>query len=393
MSRSVSQSGSLAKAAGGPSFAPVGRSVYGNRWVALGDSITQAASTSSSFGDGWPTYAGLLSAQRINLVYNAGIAGNTSADILSRVQADVISKSPTFCTIKAGTNDVNQGIAFTTYVANMVAIVRKLREAGIAPVLCTIAPRASKRAGTSQTNAWIRRYAAQEGIPLIDFNTLLTEPSTGGYISAYDSGDGTHPNAAGYLAMGNLVNTVLAPFLPPWSPPLPTENADGTNLLPNGLFLTDANADGVPDSWTASGGSSGFTHTIITGDTAIKGNWAQIAMSAAASARTIEYDVNGAGGGFAAGDVLQLSGRIDVSGLSGGSTPIVYFRFYNGSVNTDYKPVSSLTQTITNGVFSMTKTVPAGTTFVKILLSAGAGTGTYKFAQLGLYNLTRLGLG
>jgi lysophospholipase L1-like esterase len=175
----------------------------GNAIVYLGDSITLGATdySANSLGASFPLYAQLFSKGRCLMVRNAGIAGNTTTQMLARFDTDVTPYAPATVFILGGTNDSGALVATATYQANIAAIVAKVRAIGARPVLGTIAP--NNAGGTRMTlvrqwNNWLKRYGAANGITVVDFYATLADPTNGQYLSAYSSGDGTHPNEAGY---------------------------------------------------------------------------------------------------------------------------------------------------------------------------------------------------
>lgn len=91
--------------------------------VAAGASITQG-----SLGANWvdalqdrPEYAGFR-------LVNAGINGNTSADLRDRLHTDVVACRPAAVMILVGTNDVRDEVPVTEYEANLATIIDRLRE-------------------------------------------------------------------------------------------------------------------------------------------------------------------------------------------------------------------------------------------------------------------------
>ncbi|MGS2616064.1 SGNH/GDSL hydrolase family protein [Micromonospora sp. LZ34] len=58
---------------------------------------------------------------------NAGVNGNTSADLLSRVDTDIVACRPTAVTILVGTNDVRNGVPVAQYRDNLTAIVDRIQ--------------------------------------------------------------------------------------------------------------------------------------------------------------------------------------------------------------------------------------------------------------------------
>ena len=55
-------------------------------------------------------------------------------------------------------------------------------------------------------NGWISGYASSHGLPLADLYGAMQDPSTPGNLNpSYDSGDGQHPNNAGYQRIANTI--------------------------------------------------------------------------------------------------------------------------------------------------------------------------------------------
>ncbi|MFB9647077.1 SGNH/GDSL hydrolase family protein, partial [Microbacterium terregens] len=122
--------------------------VPNGQWVVFGDSHTastgDAATTTlqNRCMDSYHFWASYYLDGGLTQVYNAGINGNTSAQALARIDADVIAKLPNggLCTVMLGTNDIIQGVTLATFQANMQAIVAALVANRIVPVLLTIPP-------------------------------------------------------------------------------------------------------------------------------------------------------------------------------------------------------------------------------------------------------------
>ncbi|MEU7900746.1 GDSL-type esterase/lipase family protein [Nonomuraea sp. NPDC049152] len=111
-----------------PDHAPAELCAHGHRpdarprVVAAGASMTQGA-----LGADW---VGSLRAQPEHQGYafiNAGINGNTSADLRRRVEADIVACHPAAVTILIGTNDVRNGVPLDQYRDNLAAIIDRLK--------------------------------------------------------------------------------------------------------------------------------------------------------------------------------------------------------------------------------------------------------------------------
>jgi lysophospholipase L1-like esterase len=189
------------------------------RLVALGDSITQSC---------WPPYLTLP----LDDFHNAGIAGNTTAQMLARLSSDVLAYSPTDVTLLGGTNDVAQSLPLATSLANLAAIIDAIRATGATVWLLTIPPQTGKVAQVETYNAALPALAATHGARLIDIWPLLVGPA-GDWATGY-SPDGIHPGGtADALIAGAVQSALLAP------PLLPADFITAWVTSPAGVRLAD----------------------------------------------------------------------------------------------------------------------------------------------------------
>lgn len=374
-----------------------------NRTVFLGDSLTigNSVSDTSRGQRDHGMWASLLSDSRIVYGRNAGIGGNTSAQVLARVTADIGGRGAGVCVLQIGTNDAYNAVSTATYIANVQAIVASIRALSIMPVLCTIPPRsvASTSGGSSNTlirigewNAWLRRYAALSGIVLIDTYSAWIDPTTGDPLTQMVQSDGIHQTEEGAKAIGQVIADTLGPLLPAWTPPLANHQATHSpNKVTNALFLTDTDVDGSADGWTKSLGSG--VASIVTGDPAIMGNWQRITNATATNANLL-WTLTG----WSVGDTLAVCGRItlDQDDLSGWSEVRVlrngvdyFWPVFQHSV----VPYSALSKSdVTNNIFYGEFVVSSGTTSLLLYLTKALGNGSaggfMQVAQITVLNLT-----
>ncbi|MBI5939273.1 MAG: hypothetical protein HY859_02485 [Caulobacterales bacterium] len=156
-----------------PSTTPVPLLIAdGQRVVFLGDSIT---------GAGWSEPGGY-----VRLVVSglgtlgvkitplpAGVGGNTSDDMLKRLDKDVLSKRPDWMLLSCGVNDVwSRKIDLETFKSNITAIVDQAHAAGIHVMLLTPTPIyetvQSEFSRLADYAAWMIRFAEERKIPLAD---------------------------------------------------------------------------------------------------------------------------------------------------------------------------------------------------------------------------------
>jgi len=196
-------------AAAAPSSAPASGTVLhsAERLAFLGASITE-------FGWNHPTgyvrlAVGALQQHGVDIVpVPAGVSGNTSRDMLARLQRDVLDKKPDWVTIDAGGNDVWHGdVPFDEYMVNMTAIVDRAQAAGIHVILQTCTPiledlDADFNKKMAYFNQFLRYLAVQKHCLLCDENgaaiaILKTKTGKDNVLTT----DGVHMNDRGNRLM------------------------------------------------------------------------------------------------------------------------------------------------------------------------------------------------
>jgi acyl-CoA thioesterase I len=176
-----------------------------SRVVFLGDSITQGWDLSVSF-KGKP-------------YVNRGISGQTTPQILLRFRQDVLALKPDIVVILAGTNDLAENTGPTTVGMiedNLKSMAELARENGVRAILASVLPAAvypwkqeiQPIDKILALNQWMKEYAGKEGILYLDYYSSLVNDQHG--MKAEFSGDGVHPNAAGYAIMAPLVEEAIA---------------------------------------------------------------------------------------------------------------------------------------------------------------------------------------
>lgn len=159
----------------------------GSTVVALGDSLTYGYGANPKTA--YPTVLAELS--KWNVV-NAGVNGDTSADVLTRVN-EITEQNPDLVLLGVGGNDVLQRIAPDTTRANIIATIDTLQSNNIDVVLIA-EPYLSTSAlfGKASDNPLYEDIAEAEGIPLYSdgWSTVLSDEAL--------KSDKIHANAAGY---------------------------------------------------------------------------------------------------------------------------------------------------------------------------------------------------
>jgi len=185
------------------------------RVVFMGDSIT----------DMWvlPQFGGFFPGKPY---LGRGISGQTTPQMLLRFRADVIALRPKVVVILAGTNDIagNTGpITLEETEGNLASMAELARANGIRVVLSSVMPVSNyghdreghpidmriKRPPEKilELNTWIKKYAAEKGHIYLDYFSVMVDEE--GLLKKEISGDGLHPNAAGYAVMAPVAEKAI----------------------------------------------------------------------------------------------------------------------------------------------------------------------------------------
>jgi lysophospholipase L1-like esterase len=171
--------------------------------VFVGDSITY------NWSSNW---AGQQAMFTKNNWMDVGVIGFTSSQIAAGFEAYAVDLQPQVVHILAGTNDVYPGWQLSDTSNNIESMVRKAKAHHIAVVIGTIPPwgpgTLPDKADPSpqrfqridQLNQWLTQFAAEQGIPIVDYHSLLVAANGENYIPALTL-DGVHPSPAGYAVM------------------------------------------------------------------------------------------------------------------------------------------------------------------------------------------------
>lgn len=178
-------------------------------------------------------------------VQNNGYGSDTTLRCLNRFDRDIVSQSPQYCIIQAGTNDIHWALAerkddqayldakMEAAKVNIIAMVEKCVTNNIIPIVGTLIPRTSAtgiyRKALLDYNSWIINYcngrddcyyadfynAGKQNIP----PTPLEEPAVVGNMNPLYDGDstfdqygnllrrgqGVHPSDVGYKLMAEAI--------------------------------------------------------------------------------------------------------------------------------------------------------------------------------------------
>lgn len=213
--------------------------------VFMGDSLTQTRR--------YPTTFCMQTKQRVRLVKNSGIGGDTTADMVARFSTDVIAYSPDICFIMGGVNNIVNS-PFDTYpfantIADMVSMVETCIENGIYPVVLATAPCSTSAALTkamASYNFILAHEMSNRGVLFLSAWEDFIKRTDGAWATGTNEDDlhPTYPTSAAFsYELGNQFVTKSERT----SPFGIFANATTENAFANGFFAVDTNADGRAD--------------------------------------------------------------------------------------------------------------------------------------------------
>lgn len=169
-------------------------------------------------------------------IFNTGVNGHNTFDLLFRLDADVLAKQPELVILMVGTNDMlsdQKLLTYAEYEANYQQLITKIKQYAKL-VLLTIAPineayiyervkpsvygDENPRARVDKANDIVKKLAQKNNCQLIDINRVFK--ACGGSGEEPDSlfrnvanagiNDGVHPTASGYKLLGAVVYQALS---------------------------------------------------------------------------------------------------------------------------------------------------------------------------------------
>jgi len=172
----------------------------------MGDSLTQQGYDFKPNGYIHLVIEGLKQAGVKAVPIPAGVGGNTTRDMLARLDRDVISKKPVWLTLNSGIND-SPTLSVEEFRENIAKIVDRASAAGIKSILLTTTigagesldcPESLKRLKFCEE---FRKLANERNLILVDLNRAmakeLAERKQDGVKGLELTFDGTHLNGVG----------------------------------------------------------------------------------------------------------------------------------------------------------------------------------------------------
>ena len=180
----------------------------------FGDSITQMGVEKGGYIDVLNTQIKAAGKEDQYELVGAGIGGNKIYDLYLRMEKDVLAQHPDLVVIWVGVNDVWHKASFGTgtdydkFGIFYDAVVKKIQATGAKVVVVTPAAIGEKTdysnaqdGDLNQYSAWIRKYAAENQLGLVDLRKTFHEYSVANNPSNKESGiltyDRVHLNDKG----------------------------------------------------------------------------------------------------------------------------------------------------------------------------------------------------
>jgi lysophospholipase L1-like esterase len=291
-----------------------------------------------------------LSGRRIDMQYgdNFATSGLRSDEITPKaLQAAALGYGVAI--IMEGTNDITQGRTADQIVTTIISHCEAFLTKGTRVVLMPIYPRGGQwktdyggslteaqiRARQDEANRRLRDYAfGRLGVRWVDPRPALTDPATGLFASGMNF-DRLHLQPKGAFEVARLVWAAMQDWLPAGGPSLPsanweawdaTYNANG-NLLTNGMLTGTTGSVGAPAAGTAPDGWAATVTGSVTGGTVVlgrearsdgsPGEWLTITVTGLTGPAnpvivTLSQAIAQTGGNYAAGDVVEMVGEMEV---------------------------------------------------------------------------------
>jgi len=177
------------------------------RIVFMGDSITE------EWGNLYPEFFSG------NYYINRGIGGQTTPQMLIRFKPDAIDLKPYAIIILAGTNDIagNTGPSTVRMITDNIFSMAELAIAyDIIVVLASILPVyqypwvddvLDPLSVIDSINSKIKEYVENKGLVFLDYYSSMVDDRKG--LKLDYTGDGVHPNEAGYKVMSAIADDII----------------------------------------------------------------------------------------------------------------------------------------------------------------------------------------
>ena len=170
----------------------------GSSIICFGDSLTYG--TGSTPGNSYPAQLSLLISKP---VINAGIPGDTTATALSRLERDVLTRSPRVVLITLGGNDLKNRVPKETAFNNLKKIIETIQQQGALVVV-----------GGINIPLWGRGFGGAYEKVCSQTGAILIPHILDGIFGKRElMSDPIHPNNNGYALMAKRFHKAIEPYL------------------------------------------------------------------------------------------------------------------------------------------------------------------------------------
>jgi len=268
---------------------------------------------------------------RLRLIRNAGVGGDTTADMLTRLQRDVLNYNPDVVIVQAAVNDTINDVAFATTISNLESMFDSILDSGALLLAETSLPldpthtswSAARAINLCNINNWIMDYVRKSKRAVVhDAYSSVIDPTsaTGAWITNTVDSNGVHQTELGAQYWGeSLYNVIIGVFPPVPMRPLSMSDTYGvsstsTQLNDNPLMQgTDGTASGgitgnVPTGYTLTetGSAAVVTTTGVSRSDGIGSDF-QIVVTSTANNDTVTFNRTTAlVSRVTAGDILEM---------------------------------------------------------------------------------------
>lgn len=207
----------------------LGPAISSNTIVIFGDSETAVStnvtpSNVSNVDYGWFTWLQVFNGHSFKLLNNAGVAGDTSQQLLDRIQTDVLRFNPSWVSVLVGINDIRNGVPLATTISNVKQIYNILLSKGIRVAALSVYPVYTGLGGLTPAitaaitalNIAIKEFCANNpNMVFVNAHASLIDATstTGVALAGMLRTDNLHTTAKGARAVGQAAHNALSKFI------------------------------------------------------------------------------------------------------------------------------------------------------------------------------------
>jgi acyl-CoA thioesterase-1 len=155
------------------------------------------------------------------IIYNKGVSGETTSDMMRRLDSDVLVVKPSYTIVLGGSNDIGWGVEPREISDNLVQMYEKLSSKGIEVVACTIPSIVGADTCVKprlELNEFISDYCFENELVCVDLFSATVDPKTKMLDKKYSSSDGLHLSTAGYTKVAETIfEQAFAKLVPIWT--------------------------------------------------------------------------------------------------------------------------------------------------------------------------------